>query len=149
MSRKSKARRTAARKASSERDLAISAVMAALPELTSQGFGVDKTWGVTFEQARAELMSPIYLHRFEQAKLWFRASRGSGNSYVLKHEAEESIGYIPNGVFIAAAMAVRYSIRRSGAESIYAELSWPRHRQRGAFRVAAAPFEAPREGTRP
>lgn len=106
------------------RDLDMLTVMTELPELTYHGFGIYKPSRCTFEQARAELLSAESLRQFEAAKCWLEKYQPSGYSYTLKHMAEHYIGYIANGVFIAAALAVGYNVRRC---SLNAKLSWASH----------------------
>src|SRR5262245_13241403 len=92
----------------------MQAVMAQLPELTVHGLGIfvssptsaEKEVSKQWAKERAKLRLPASLQKYGKAKGWLLRYRWPGNSYELKHEAERAIGYIPNGMFIAAAKAV-------------------------------------------
>jgi hypothetical protein len=70
------------------------------------------------ERERAEMRDPRSLAAFIAARIWLRQFRKlksfnrRGSSYGLKHVAEADIGYLTNGVFIAAAMAEGFRIER-------------------------------------
>jgi hypothetical protein len=100
--------------------------MAREPELTPYGFGVFDFRGEgrrpgwraeTLRQEREKLRGQ--LNSFVAARAWLRrfprlkrVNRRRGTSYGLKHVAEREIGYLTNGVFIAAAIAEGFVVRR-------------------------------------
>ena len=79
-----------------------------------------------------------------------------GTSYGLKHVCEKDIGYITNGVFIAAAIAEEFWVKRCDWSSPNAWLNittsaWPRPERypngmRYTHRAQARWLSAPREG---
>lgn len=106
---------------------AMRVVMAAEPELTDFGFGVYRDARQTdaerrqrFEDDRAALLDPRALNGFVRARDWLaRQARTKGlnqygTSYGLKHVAAHSAGYVTNGVFIAAALAEGFKVKRTG-----------------------------------
>ena len=98
------------------------------PQLGDFGFGVFDPRRKTPEQRAAELLrdredirKPRSLAQFMTARGWLRRFgqlkkiNQRGTSYGLKHHAEDEIGYVTNGVFIAAAVAEGFVVRRAGA----------------------------------
>jgi len=99
------------------------------PELGDFGFGVFGPRRKTPAERAAELaqnrewmMAPRSLVQFLAARAWLRRfaktkgiNRRAGSSYGLKHVAEYTIGYLTNGVFIAAAIAEDFQVHRIGA----------------------------------
>jgi hypothetical protein len=97
------------------------------PQLGDFGFGVYDPRSKTPEERAADLRrnrdlirEPRSLAQFMAARGWLRqfsrlkASNRRGTSYGLKHFAEDDIGYVTNGVFIAAAIAEGFTVRRAG-----------------------------------
>lgn len=97
------------------------------PDLTDFGFGVwdarRKSASVLaeeFTRERAELFTDVSLCAFERAREWLarwvptKSFCACGTSYGLKHAAEHEIGYVTNGVFIAAAISLGIKIKRDG-----------------------------------
>jgi hypothetical protein len=87
------------------------------PQLSDFGFGVYDPRSKTPEERIADLRlnreyvrAPRSLAQFMAARGWLRqfrkikASNRRGTSYGLKHCAQDDIGYVTNGVFIAAAI---------------------------------------------
>ena len=70
-----------------------------------------------FLQWREGMRAPRSLAQFMAARGWLRqfskikALNRRGTSYGLKHCAEDDIGYVTNGVFIAAAIAEGFTVR--------------------------------------
>jgi hypothetical protein len=106
---------------------AIEAVMVDHPELSDFGFGAFGPLNKSPEErdafiaaSRARMREPRSLVPFALARDWlaqFRKIKGinrHGTSYGLKHVAEHAIGYVTNGVFIAAAIAEGFTIQRDG-----------------------------------
>jgi hypothetical protein len=66
------------------------------------------------------MRAPRSLAQFMAARGWLRrfskirALNRRGTSYGLKHCAEDDIGYVTNGVFIAAAITEGFNVRRVG-----------------------------------
>jgi hypothetical protein len=116
----------------SESRAAMLRVMQEHPALTVQGF--DPFWPAKppenrlakFEADRTELLHPDtieafgrvieWLSRFDKSKTFNRR----GTSYGLKHVAQREIGYMPNGVFIAAAVAAGFEVRPASMGSLNA-----------------------------
>jgi hypothetical protein len=95
------------------------------PQLGDFGFGV---FAKTREERAADLLrnrdlirEPRSLAQFMAARGWLsqfgkiKALNRRGTSYGLKHCAEDDVGYATNGVFIAAAIAEGFTVRRAGA----------------------------------
>jgi hypothetical protein len=102
-------------------------VLAREPELNDFGFGVfdprSKTpeeRAVVFRRDREFIRDPSSLAQFTAARAWLnrfdklKALNKRGSSYGLKHVAEHDIGYLTNGVFIAAAIAEGFIVQRIG-----------------------------------
>ena len=107
-------------------------VLAAEPDLSLYGFRDDFAGGPysnrerkfpaeKFRQDRDQMLSPHAIEQFDCACEWLnrqprtkRTNRRPGTSYSLKHVAEKEVevGYLPNGIFIAAALACGFKIRR-------------------------------------
>jgi hypothetical protein len=96
-------------------------------ELGDFGFAVFDPRSKTPEERAVELgrqreaiCEPDALAQFTAARFWLghfakiKAPNPRGTSYGLKHIAERDIGYTTNGVFIAAALAEGFSVRRVG-----------------------------------
>jgi hypothetical protein len=79
------------------------------PDLAASGFSGND---------RAQMFTLESLASFNRARLWLsqwpKATFGPGTSYGLKHIAEFHIGYVANGVFIAAAVAEGFATERIG-----------------------------------
>lgn len=112
-----------------EADQAIAAIKRALtrfPELTDFGFGVfdERRLPPTeraeqFRANRALMFETRSLDGFQRACDWLTRQRrtkqinpGAGSSYGLKHAAEYEVGYVTNGMFIAAAVACGFRVKR-------------------------------------
>jgi hypothetical protein len=104
---------------------AIQRILAADPDLTDFGYGVYEQHRLTRAEAiaqianeRADMLDPRSLLAFAAARTWLRqfdkrkTANGSGTAYGLKHVAEPAIGYTTNGIFIAAAIAEGFTIKR-------------------------------------
>jgi hypothetical protein len=100
------------------------------PQLGDFGFGVWDPRSKTPEERIADLRlnrdlirAPRSLAQFMAARGWLRqfckikALNRRGTSYGLKHDAEDDIGYVTNGCFIAAAIAEGFTVRRSQPDS--------------------------------
>src|SRR5271166_6416600 len=77
-----------------------------------------------FERDRATLLDDRSLAQFMGARQWLRqftktkaVNPRAGSSYGLKHVAEADIGYVTNGVFIAAAAAEGFIVKRCRPDS--------------------------------
>jgi hypothetical protein len=76
-----------------------------------------------FIQWREDIRAPRSLAQFMAARGWLRqfrkikAPNQCGTSYGLKHCAQDDIGYVTNGCFIAAAIAEGFTVRRSQPDS--------------------------------
>jgi hypothetical protein len=94
------------------------------PHLSDFGFGLADFYktreeAVTkFHEDRKRISDSDSLAQFVVARGWLRrfsklkSVNRRGSSYGLKHVAEHDIGYVTNGVFIAAAIAEGFSVRR-------------------------------------
>jgi hypothetical protein len=118
------------------------------PQLGDLGFGVWDWRRKTPQKRAAELRNdretirePRSLAQFMAARGWLsrfgriKALNKRGTSYGLKHVAEGDIGYATNGVFIAAAIAERFNVRRTdpGSPNAFFNISteaW-KHIERG------------------
>lgn len=73
---------------------------------------------VELQRQRELIREPEALAQFTAARFWLshfsklKAVNPLGSSYGLKHVAEPDIGYCTNGVFIAAALAEGFTVRR-------------------------------------
>jgi hypothetical protein len=107
-------------------------VLVAEPELTDFGYGVFAQERKTaearqteFAQHRETIRRPISLAQFIAARRWLsqwgklKSLNQRGSSYGLKHVAEDEIGYVTNGVFIAAAIAEGFRVRREGPNALF------------------------------
>jgi len=108
------------------------AVMASYPQLADFGFGIYQGYRgkpleerlTIFERDRATLLDDRSLAQFMGARQWLRqftktkaVNPRAGSSYGLKHVAEADIGYVTNGVFIAAAAAEGFIVKRCRPDS--------------------------------
>lgn len=100
----------------------LAEVMDSNTDLTDFGFGTFR--GQDFEEERRKLaLSGAAFNatcgwislRLRKAK---RLNR-KRSSYGMKHIAEKEIGYITNGVFIAAMIACGYSVKRIGPNACF------------------------------
>jgi hypothetical protein len=94
----------------------MTGVMGRYPELTDCGFDLRREH--SFERYRAAMLAGRSLAQFSVARIWVRGmgktkaiNPRSGSSYGLKHVAAHEIGYVTNGVFIAAALAEGFDVR--------------------------------------
>jgi len=96
------------------------------PQLGDFGFGVFEPRSKTPDERAADLLrnreqirEPRSLAQFMAARQWLsrfakiKAVNKCGSSYGLKHIAERKIGYVTNGVFIAAAIAEGFATQRA------------------------------------
>ena len=111
---------------------AMKQVLAREPNLSLYGCKDDFSWGPyskrrgepdaeRFRRDREAMLGDRALQEFECACDWLDAQARTknpnqriGSSYTLKHMAEKEVetGYLPNGIFIAAAIARGFKIRR-------------------------------------
>jgi hypothetical protein len=97
------------------------------PELTDFGFGVfgerrlpPAEREAAFKANRAKMFAERSLLQFIRARAWLRGQgrrktiNRIGTSYGLKHVAAHDIGYVTNGIFIAAAVAAGFQVERAG-----------------------------------
>lgn len=102
-------------------------VLQLYPDPTKFGFGVYKGNRLSpaerrekFRKCRTEMYDSTSLDGFERAREWLvrltktRAITRCYTSYGLKHVAEADIGYVSNGIFIAAAISAGFNIERCG-----------------------------------
>ena len=91
---------------------AMTAVLAAHPQLGANGFGD--------LHERACMLDAYHLAEFVAARRWLsqwkklKQANRRGTSYGLKNVAECEVGYLCNGVFIAAAIAEGFKPTRVG-----------------------------------
>src|SRR3954447_23853076 len=103
----------------------VEQIMRDYPDLSDFGFEVFDARGKTPKQRASELaknrtkmLKPRSLEQFQLARRWLRQftkvgkSSKLGTSDNLKHLAERDIGYVTNGMFIAAAIAEGFKIER-------------------------------------
>lgn len=102
----------------------IEQVMAQEPFLTQSGFFRAFDWprdvrDAKFRERREAMLSPSSIDQFERSCEWLRRqprtknpNRRVGTSYGIKHEAEKEVGYMLNGMFIAAAIACGFKVQR-------------------------------------
>lgn len=96
-----------------------------LPALTDYGIGIPNKRGATaeenekrFRDEQSNLLSRT--KEFELTCQWLsqidkiKTINRNHSSYSLKHLAEKSIGYITNGIFIAAAINCGFATKRFG-----------------------------------
>jgi hypothetical protein len=105
---------------------AMDRVLEQEPELSDFGYGfsgAEKTpeeRRARFETNRQSIREPRSLAQFLTAREWLRqfakikSLNKRGISYGLKHVAAHDMGYCTNGVFIAAAIAEGFRVRREG-----------------------------------
>jgi hypothetical protein len=95
------------------------------PELGDFGFGVFYPQAKTLEEResglrkeREYIREPRSLEQFMAARAWLtqfsrrKTINRCATSYGLKHVASRDIGYVTNGVFIAAAIAEGFIVQR-------------------------------------
>jgi hypothetical protein len=93
------------------------------PLLSDNGLKCDDIEEGRFLEWREDIRRPDSLARFMAARGWLRqfskikSVNKAGTSYGLKHCAEDDIGYLTNGCFIAAAIAEGFTVRRSQPNS--------------------------------
>jgi hypothetical protein len=127
---------------------AMERVLGSEPELGDFGFGVFLQRGKTPDEREVELLSerddirrPDSLAAFIKTREWLsrhgkrKTLNKMGTSYGLKHVCEKDVGYITNGVFIAAAIAEGFHVRRTdwGSPNAFLNIS------SSAWRRPAAP----------
>jgi hypothetical protein len=83
------------------------------PLLSDNGLKHRDIGEAEFLKWREDMRTPRSLAQFSKIK----ALNRRGTSYGLKHCAEDDIGYLTNGVFIAAAIAEGFTVRRSQPNS--------------------------------
>lgn len=98
----------------------LAATLAVHPDLTAYGFeNPEETDPAEFEDRVRELGNSQAA--FDEVCVWIREhlpptprSRGYYSSYYLKHIVEAEIGYITNGLFIAAMIHCGHRFRQPG-----------------------------------
>jgi hypothetical protein len=98
------------------------------PELTDFGFGVfgerrlpPEERERQFKANRAKMFEERSLLQFLRARAWLQGQgkrktlNRFGTSYGLKHIAAHDVGYVTNGIFIAAAISAGFEIERAGS----------------------------------
>ncbi|MHB1050637.1 MAG: hypothetical protein ACYC09_11190 [Bacteroidota bacterium] len=106
-------------------------IMGQYPDLTTHGFGIDRGWNYDFESERQELKNhetefQACVNWLSQHRVRYTINRRIGHTHRLKHIAERDIPntYIPEGVLIAAALALNIPYRRIRKKtSVYLGLS--------------------------
>lgn len=104
-------------------------VLAANPSLQPNGFRSFEHGQSAQELAkkREQMLEPGALAQFEAARAWLRQwrmlKRPKHGSYGLKHMAEPDAGYTMNGVFIAAAIAEGFPVKRQPHGSPNADIA--------------------------
>jgi len=105
----------------------IERIAAREPYLTDFGIDVHRShyrspreYREAFTLDRALLFHPMSLADFIRARTWLaqwpktRSINQMGTSYGLKHIAAHTIGYVTNGVFIAAAISAGFRCQAAG-----------------------------------
>ena len=104
-------------------------IAAEYPDLTEFGFGIwqgtkPNERQATFKRDRQTLLASV--ERFEATRNWIqrrlrpiKTLNRRCTSYGLKHVCEREIGYVTNGVFIAAMAACGYRVKRHGANAYF------------------------------
>ena len=103
-------------------------VLAANPSLQRNGFSVGREQSAEeLAEERDQMLEPDALAQFEAARAWLRQwrmlKRPKHGSYGLKHKAEPDAGYTMNGVFIAAAIAEGFPVKRQPHGSPNADIA--------------------------
>jgi hypothetical protein len=103
-------------------------VLAANPSLQRNGFSVGREQSAQeLAKEREAMLELSALAQFEAARRWLRQwrmmKRPREGSYGLKHMAEPDAGYTMNGVFIAAAIAEGFPVRRQPGGSPNADIA--------------------------
>jgi hypothetical protein len=102
-------------------DAAMADVLEREPVLSDNGFKHGDIKEAEFLNWREDIRRPASPAGFMVARGWLKqfgkikALNKRGSSYGLKHVAARDIGYVTNGVFIAAAIAEGFIVRRAGA----------------------------------
>lgn len=104
---------------------AMKNILAEHPELGDFGFSVfdrrhksESQREEELAEEREKICSPRSLVAFIETRKWLRGKpkisklNKRASSYGLKHVVENEIGYITNGVFIAAAIAEGFNVKR-------------------------------------
>jgi len=104
----------------------VQRIVAQYPELTNFGFGVFDQHRLSpaerdeqFLRNRSAMFEERSLVEFLRARAWLQGQGKRqtinrwGTSYGLKHVAEHDIGYVTNGMFIAAAVSAGFAIERA------------------------------------
>jgi hypothetical protein len=124
-------------------------------QLNDFGYGVNNGFRgdpakrqANFQAWRKSVREQDSLAQFVAARGWLRrfnkrkSLNKCGSSYGLKHVAEGTIGYITNGVFIAAAIAEGFQARRIGdgpnAWFNISSQAWKRPDRREGSRVGSS-----------
>jgi hypothetical protein len=101
----------------------LAAVMSDVPILCDNGIGTFEHWRLPLDERKAQLAEDREQLRqsadaVEKTMGWLakniekrKTFNDCANSYPLKHLAEPDIGYVTNGVFIAAAIIAGYAYR--------------------------------------
>jgi hypothetical protein len=103
-------------------------VVTRYPELTDFGFGAcfgerklpPEEREAQFQINRAKMFEERSLRQFISAHDWLQGQgrrkslNRRGTSYGLKHVAAHDIGYVTNGIFIAAAVSAGFRTERAG-----------------------------------
>ena len=106
---------------------AVTRAIELFPELTDFGFGTFDERRLTREQRaekfrldREAMFEPRSIEQFQRAYEWLNQqprtkniNQDAGTSYGLKHVAERSVGYVTNGMFIAAGIAAGFKVQRA------------------------------------
>ena len=136
-----------------ERD-ALQEVLDAWPDLNSFGFGVFDPVSKAPAQIAAKVaegheepLAPEGVAMFAAARGWLRqfpkrqAINKSGTSHGLKHVAEDAVGYVYKGAFIAAAIAGGFKVRHLGPNAFLgvSAKAWAAGRPEAAFTRSPEP----------
>lgn len=105
-------------------------VLDTYPDLQDFGFGAFDSIRKTTPQIAQEIadgrrvmLESRSLRQFDAASRWLAQFKKlkhvnpRGTSYGLKHVAEHSIDYVTNGIFIAAAISVGFTVKRVTPDS--------------------------------
>lgn len=111
-------------RADDQDETVLRSIVSVHPELTAFGFGVFKERRLSEEEKakqpaeeRNRLLEPRSVDEFKRARVWLRDKPRTKHpnrrmtSYGLKHVAEKQIGYVTNGMFIAAALAEGFKVK--------------------------------------
>ncbi len=99
----------------------MKSIMRKIPHLTDFGFENPSSDKKRFAENRDKMLEPRSLGQFLVACDWWAQRRKTlvvnpraGSSYGLKHFAAREIGYVTNGIFIAAAIAEGFRYKEDG-----------------------------------